>query len=156
MIAAASDLRLDALLDGLLSDPFGFLGLHEENGGLVMRCFFPGAAAVGIVEAATGKRVAALPLAHPAGFFSGPVPGRQWFAYRLLVQYAAGSTLLEDPYRFGPVLGETDRYLLAEGTHLEAYNKMGAHPIICDGVAGVGFAVWAPNARSVRDRKSVV
>src|SRR6202044_1784958 len=89
-----------------------------------------------------------LPLTHPAGFFSGPVPGRQWFAYRLQVQRAASSRTEEDPYRFGPVLGETDRYLLAEGTHLEAYKKMGAHPLVCDGVAGVGFAVWAPNARS--------
>jgi 1,4-alpha-glucan branching enzyme len=49
----------------------------------------------------------------------------------------------------GSWLGPIDRYLLAEGTHLAAYAKLGAHPMTRDGVTGVGFAVWAPNARAV-------
>ena len=56
---------------------------------------------------------------------------------------------VEDPYRFGHVLGELDIHLLAEGTHLRAYERLGAHPREMDGVAGVAFAVWAPNARRV-------
>ena len=46
-------------------------------------------------------------------------------------------------------LGDLDLHLLGEGTHLRAYEKLGAHPCEEDGVAGVNFAVWAPNARSV-------
>jgi len=47
-------------------------------------------------------------------------------------------------------IGELDCYLFGNGTHYEIYKKMGAHPVVKDGVKGVYFAVWAPNARSVR------
>jgi 1,4-alpha-glucan branching enzyme len=57
--------------------------------------------------------------------------------------------LTEDPYRFGPVLGELDVWLLAEGTHLRPFEVLGATPREMDGVAGTGFAVWAPNASRV-------
>jgi 1,4-alpha-glucan branching enzyme len=50
---------------------------------------------------------------------------------------------------FPDLIGETDRYLLAEGTHLAAYTKLGAHSLTLGGASGVGFAVWAPNASSV-------
>ncbi len=44
---------------------------------------------------------------------------------------------------------ELDTYLFGQGTHYEIYNKMGAHKAVKDGVEGVYFAVWAPNAREV-------
>ena len=78
-----------------------------------------------------------------------------------LVRFRAGSTIacasqlpaktieLEDPYRFPPVLGDVDMHLLAEGTHLKIYERLGAQLIEIDGVKGVSFAVWAPNARRV-------
>ena len=56
---------------------------------------------------------------------------------------------LEDPYRFPPVLSDLDLYLLGEGTHLQLYDKLGAHPLVHEGVAGVVFAVFAPNAKRV-------
>ncbi len=49
----------------------------------------------------------------------------------------------------GPLLGELDLYLFGEGNHRRLYDKLGAHPIAVDGVEGVTFAVWAPNARRV-------
>ena len=55
----------------------------------------------------------------------------------------------DDIYRFPPVLGELDLYLLAEGNHLASYKKLGAHPILHEGVEGVAFAVWAPNASAI-------
>ncbi len=55
----------------------------------------------------------------------------------------------EVPYRFPPILSEFDLYLLGEGTHLNLYDKLGAHPMTLDGVAGVAFAVFAPAARRV-------
>ena len=42
-----------------------------------------------------------------------------------------------------------DLHLLGEGTHFEAFQKLGAHVIEHDGVSGVHFAVWAPNARRI-------
>jgi 1,4-alpha-glucan branching enzyme len=56
---------------------------------------------------------------------------------------------MEDPYRFGLVLGELDLWLLAEGTHRRPHQCLGAHPRELQGVAGVSFAVWAPNAQRV-------
>jgi 1,4-alpha-glucan branching enzyme len=55
----------------------------------------------------------------------------------------------EDPFRFGPVLGEMDEYLLGEGTHRRLWQVLGAHVITHEGVAGTHFAVWAPNAERV-------
>ena len=55
----------------------------------------------------------------------------------------------EDPYRFLPSLGDMDIYLISEGTHRALWQVLGAHPRQLDGVDGVGFAVWAPNAQGV-------
>jgi len=48
-----------------------------------------------------------------------------------------------------PTISEFDLYLLAEGTHYRAYEKLGAHFAEKDGKRGVQFAVWAPNAKRV-------
>jgi len=59
-------------------------------------------------------------------------------------------TELDDPYRFGPTLAQEDLRRIAEGGHPRLYDLLGAHPRTHEGVAGVSFAVWAPNARAVR------
>jgi 1,4-alpha-glucan branching enzyme len=67
--------------------------------------------------------------------------------YRLRATWPDGQhTDFDDPYRFGPLLGEMDAWLLAEGTHLRPFEVLGAHSRTMGGVAGTGFAVWAPNA----------
>src|SRR5262245_66229364 len=48
-----------------------------------------------------------------------------------------------------PWLSEFDLHLFGEGTHQRLYEKMGAQQILRDGVAGVNFAVWAPNDAGV-------
>ena len=48
-----------------------------------------------------------------------------------------------------PVLSDLDLYLYAEGKHWQIYDKLGAHLITHQGVQGVCFAVWAPNASRV-------
>ncbi len=47
------------------------------------------------------------------------------------------------------LLSEDDLYLFNEGSHLELYNKLGAHPVEVGGEKGTYFAVWAPNAHAV-------
>jgi 1,4-alpha-glucan branching enzyme len=144
------ELAMDAVVRAEHGDPFGFLGLHEEDGQLVVRSMQPRATAVSVVDARNGQVVAELPRLRDEGLFGGPVPGRERFPYRLRLDYGDGVTeIIEDPYRFPPVLGELDLHLLGEGTHLHLYRRLGAHEIIVEGVAGVSFAVWAPNARSV-------
>ena len=83
--------------------------------------------------------------------FEATFPGRAApFRYRLAATDAPGGVReIEDPYRFQSTLSDFDRLLLGEGTHYQAYEKLGAHHAVLDGVVGVVFAVWAPNARRV-------
>jgi 1,4-alpha-glucan branching enzyme len=139
------------IVKGIHGDPFSFLGMHDDGlGGLVVRVFLPGVRRVTVIRAATDKVVAELGLVHRDGVFAGTV-GRAGdrFAYRLLVDAAGGERRLDDPYRFPPILGDMDVHLIAEGRHLRLDEKLGAHPTTLDGIAGVGFAVWAPNASRV-------
>ena len=48
------------------------------------------------------------------------------------------------------MLTDHDIYLFREGTHVRAYEKLGAHPVsAAEGSRGTHFAVWAPNAAAV-------
>jgi 1,4-alpha-glucan branching enzyme len=47
------------------------------------------------------------------------------------------------------LLTDYDLHLLGEGTHFQAFEKLGARVIEHGGTSGVHFAVWAPNARRI-------
>jgi 1,4-alpha-glucan branching enzyme len=144
---------LESLVRGEHGDPFGVLGPHRVpgEGGMVVRALLPGARAVRVVPGAADPAPRAMTRVHPGGVFEARFPGQtEPFAYRLEVENgAAGRRLVEDPYRFPSTLGALDLQLLGEGTHYKAYERLGAHPTTLQGVAGVVFAVWAPNARRV-------
>jgi len=135
-----------AIVGGHHSDPFAYLGPHDENGHRLVRAYLPDAEGVAVIDE-TGRETN-LAQIHPAGLFCGPIPSRPRH-YRLRAQFGDRSVELEDAYRFPPVLSEYDLYLLGEGTHLRAYDKLGAHPMSIEGVEGVAFAVFAPSARRV-------
>ncbi len=137
-----------ALMQGEHDDPFSVLGPHEQDGRWVVRALLPGAAGVELVDGQ--QSLARLERIPGSDVFTATLPrGGQRFSYRLLVDWSGQQQLMDDPYRFGPVLGELDIWLLSEGTHYRPYEKLGAHPVEIEGVAGVNFAVWAPNARRV-------
>ena len=136
-----------AIVAGDHGDPFSFLGIHSSEDGPVARAFLPGARSVEVVSLG-GDALGVLERIHPDGLFAGSV--RQGVPYRLRVGWEdGGEAEVEDPYRFAGVLGDQDLYLFGEGTHLGLHEKLGAHPMELEGVAGTSFAVWAPNARRV-------
>ena len=135
-----------AVIEGRHPDPFHYLGWHVEDRGPVVRAFLPEASEVAAVE--ESGHVTKLARVHKAGLFAGRLRSRTP-RYRLRARYGDNTIELEDPYRFPPILSDFDLYLLAEGTHLRLYEKLGAHPMELEGVAGVGFAVFAPGARRV-------
>jgi 1,4-alpha-glucan branching enzyme len=142
------------LMQGDHHDPFSVLGMHRHEGALAVRTLLPGAARVDLIETKTGRKLCTLQPQDDhefgGGLFTATLARRKNpFAYRLRIDWGSHQQDLEDPYRFGPVLGEMDVWLLAEGTHSRPYERLGAHPHEVDGVAGVVFAVWAPNARRV-------
>jgi 1,4-alpha-glucan branching enzyme len=139
--------QASALAHGDCGDPFSVLGLHTEKPDqFVVRCYHPVASQAWVIDRG-GNQIAELEQQYEPGFFAGPVPGR--IDYRLRLALPARTIDLEDPYRFPPVLGDVDMHLLAEGTHLRLYERLGAQLIEMEGIKGVSFAVWAPNARRV-------
>jgi len=142
--------QVQALMRAEHGDPFAVLGPHETPEGLEVRALLPGARAVGVVHAASGDPLAVLARQGDSDLFAALVPAAPArLGYRLHVHWDTHASVLEDPYRFGPVLGEIDLWLLAEGTHLRPFERLGAHLCEMDGVHGTAFAVWAPNARRV-------
>ncbi|MBT0956142.1 1,4-alpha-glucan branching protein GlgB [Alphaproteobacteria bacterium KMM 3653] len=140
-----------AIAHGSHSNPFAVLGQHEVAGKQVIRVFAPGVDAVEVLDAKTGKTLCPLDRVEAApDLFAAPVPRRKApFAYRLRYTKDSDVWEAEDPYRFGPVLGELDEHLIAEGAHLNLWEVLGAHVMSHEGVDGTHFAVWAPNARRV-------
>jgi 1,4-alpha-glucan branching enzyme len=87
-------------------------------------------------------------MADPRGLFLGQLPG--YIGYRIRFSGGADTWEVDDPYRFQPTLGELDLHLIGEGTHRRLWDALGARVIEHAGVRGTAFAVWAPNAKSVR------
>ena len=145
------------LTAGRSGEPHALLGAHptEVDGvaGVVVRAWHPDAIRAECLLGAHGEDAdATLDLRREApGFFAAFLPGETLpLRYRLRFHFANGATwAAEDPYRFLPTLGDLDLYLIGEGTHRRLWTALGAHPRTVDGVAGVAFAVWAPNAQRV-------
>lgn len=143
--------EVEAIIGGYHGDPFRILGIHAVTAGdgkeaWEVRAFLPQARSVELL--ANG---AAVPMKqmHPQGVFAAKLehhPG----AYRLRLKRWKGDVVeQEDPYRFAPLLSDFELHLHGEGTHFEAYNSLGAHIVECEGLNGVRFTVWAPNAEAV-------
>jgi len=146
MATSLSSDIIDAIVDGRHADPFSVLGLHEAGDALVVRTFIPGADSVDVITR-EGTLLASLTRRHPAGFFEGTISGRA--PYRLRASNSADTWIFDDPYAYGPILGPVDDWLIGEGTHAKLYDGLGAHAVAHEGVDGVHFAVWAPNAERV-------
>ncbi|HEX2851155.1 MAG TPA: 1,4-alpha-glucan branching protein GlgB [Acidimicrobiales bacterium] len=141
--------ELDRLVAGEHGDPHHVLGLHKTDDTQVVRAYRPDASAVAVVV--RGHEPVAAERIHPAGVFAAEVPADAADGYRIEATYASGATHdVEDPYRFWPTLGDLDLHLMGEGRHHDLWKLLGAHHRTHEGVTGTSFAVWAPNAKSVR------
>ena len=146
---------LDSFIRGEHGDPFSILGPHAVRDGsradLAIRTFRPEAREVRVVPQGVGLPPQVMRRIHPAGLFEAILPDcSPSIDYRLEVVEASGEIrACDDPYRFPSTLSDYDLHLLGEGTHLRAYEKLGAQSLVLQGVPGVRFAVWAPNARRV-------
>ena len=141
----ASDIAL--LSEGRHPDPFAVLGRHVvEDIGLV-RAFLPGANYVELIMAQGEERRAIPMIASGDGVFEAPCPAD--VSYRIRTAWPGGITESADPYSFGLLLSDDDIYLAAEGRHFDLSTRLGANLRSIDGIDGVLFAVWAPNASHV-------
>jgi 1,4-alpha-glucan branching enzyme len=130
-------------------DPHSILGAHMDAGGTVIRAFRPEAESMTLIE--EGGFPVQMERIHKHGLFQLWLEGRSLpISYRLGVQYPNGQDYeFYDPYGHLPTLGELDIHLSQEGRHELVYEKLGAHRRQVNGIEGVAFAVWAPNAVGV-------
>jgi 1,4-alpha-glucan branching enzyme len=137
----------EALAGGRFSDPFAVLGPHRTAEGRVIRAFLPRATGVSVISRADGRPLGVLAPEGPDGLFSGQVENDA--PYLLRIDWNGVVQETEDPYSFGLALGEMDLYLFSQGAHWRLAERLGASVAVLEGVCGVRFSVWAPNARRV-------
>src|SRR5918912_1584906 len=148
---------LQRVASGSYHDPHSVLGAHINAGALTVRTLRPFAASVAVVLQ-DGERV---PMEHEFdGIWVTVLETPEVPDYRLAVAYdGVGETVVHEPYRYVPTLGQIDLHLIGEGRHEQLWDVLGAHVRRYPGsrafdalgeITGTSFAVWAPNAQAVR------
>ena len=144
--------QIDRIVWNQHHDPFEVLGPHrfEQDGktSWVVRAYLPNAEAAWVVRPEERTEHLMQSVHHPH-FFEVTIETNELANYQIRLKEGEHERVIYDPYGFpSPLLTEFDLHLFAEGNHHRVYEKMGAHPTQIDGVKGVYFAVWAPNARN--------
>ena len=145
------------LIEGRLEDPREVLGPHPVGEGAArataVRAYLPHSAQAWVVDAAHPGVRRPMRRIHPSGLFEALCPadcGKNPMSYLLEAADAQGNRVtMHDPYAYPQLLTDYDKFLLNEGKHWRSYERLGAQLRTIDGVSGVNFAVWAPNATSV-------
>ncbi len=147
--------QVNQIVNNLHHNPFEILGCHPEaepNGKVknwVVRAYIPKASSAWVVCPEERTEYPMQPLHHP-NFFVCTIEKPELNNYQLRIKEGDMEKVIYDPYAFqSPLLSDFDIHLFAEGNHHRIYEKLGAHLTTVDGVQGVYFAVWAPNARNV-------
>ncbi|MFO0912285.1 MAG: 1,4-alpha-glucan branching protein GlgB [Pirellulales bacterium] len=155
MRTAVSLSELGSLLEGRHENPFQLLGPHQvEHEGtrrVAVRAFLPQSTQAWLVDEQHQQSVPMRRI-HPSGLYEAihPMTNPDKPKYRIRHQDQRGQTVtMHDPYAFSSTLTDFDLHLLGEGRHWDSYERLGAHPRTIDGVEGVSFCVWAPNATGI-------
>ncbi len=135
--------RIEAVVYAEEDKPYDFLGAHKTAEGTLIQAFFPDACKVSVV---CKEKEYPMECADESGFFAVLLDQKSVKNYRYRVEYENGEIETEDTYRFAPTLSGKDMEAFSNGIHYTAYQMLGAHRMTVDGVEGVRFAVWAPNA----------
>ena len=135
--------RIEAVVYSEEDKPYEFLGAHKTEVGTLIQAYFPDACKVSVLYR---SKEYPMECVDEDGFFAVLMTQKNIRTYRYRVVYESGVVDTEDVYRFAPTLSEKEMELFSKGIHYTAYQMLGAHPMTVDGVEGVRFAVWAPNA----------
>lgn len=140
--------EVDALESATIGNPFNILGPHKKGKALQLCTYQPNAQRVEAISAKSGEVLATLePSGDSSNLFVGTLD--RAVDYRLRISWGEDVQETEDPYSFGPLLGDVDLHLIGEGKHYQVNRALGAHVMTINNITGVRFAVWAPNAKRV-------
>ena len=148
---ALSKEEIEAIVNGDYGNIFAVLGIHRDKGSkkVFIRAFQPHAKEIEVIDD-SGKSKGKMTKSDERGFFQLNCDDTAEFPYKFRITNDNNNTYeAEDIYRFPSTIGDIDEYLFAQGNHREIYKKLGAHPMELNGVKGVAFGVWAPNAKRV-------
>jgi len=154
MARTCTDQDIDRIVNTDHHDPFQLLGMHEIEldgaKGVCVRAFLPDAREATVIRISDGAKYS-MNKVDDRGFFETVITGvTQIFKYQIEKSfYDGGSTIFHDSYSFPAILTDYDLHLFKEGNHHRIYEKLGAHYQEFEGVGGICFAVWAPNAKRV-------
>jgi 1,4-alpha-glucan branching enzyme len=137
----------ESIAQGQHGDPFKILGPHSARKNWTVRSWQPQAQTVELLDA-NDEFLMEMRRVHGDGLFEARLP-LPVTSYRLRLHENGHSTIIDDPYRFVSLFGDLDRHLMREGKQRNLAHKLGAHVTEIDGVEGVHFAVWAPDASRV-------
>ena len=148
--------RIEQIVYSEEDSPHDFLGAHQVLGGILIQAYLPGTDGIknvcAIVKSGDSFREYTMELMDETGFYAVFIRGlpkiKYCYWYKIYTE-EGDSYELQDPYRFASTVSDKDIARLNAGIHYEAYKIMGAHLKTIDGVKGVSFAVWAPNALRV-------
>ncbi len=130
-------------------DPHRILGAHVSGNSVLVQTFQPGAKSVRL-QLTEGDKSYKMEMADEEGYFALLLPGKKLPDYEYIVEAQDGSLKkVRDAYNYPPQISREDTEKFNAGIHYTIYEKLGAHPVSIDGVSGVLFAVWAPNAMRV-------
>lgn len=142
--------EIEAIVYSEHDKPHQVLGPKVTSEGVLVATFNPTASKISVlIEHTKEEKKTEYPMekVDASGFFSVLLPSKHIPKYEFQVTYDNGIVIKEeDPYRFLGILDEQDMMKFNEGLHDKIYDKLGAHMTTMDGVEGVSFAVWAPNA----------
>jgi 1,4-alpha-glucan branching enzyme len=145
--------QIERIVGNQHQDPFEVLGSHQiETDGRtrwVVRAYLPKAEAAWVIRPEERTEYPMQPVHHP-NFYECEIETPELVNYQLRIKEGDRERVIYDPYAFrSPRLTDFDAYLFGEGNHHRIYEKLGAHLTEMNGIRGVHFAVWAPNARNV-------
>ena len=144
--------EIEAVVYSEESEPKKILGPRVTEDGILIQCFLPGVQRVKVLLG-RGKQDFDMVMEDEAGFFSVLIPGDKIPKYKLEAEYEENNekktVKFYDPYAFENQITPEEEQQFNAGICYQIYEKLGAHPMRLNGVAGVYFAVWAPNAMRV-------
>lgn len=139
-------IHFDQIAGGMHTDPHLFLGIHplQESEKKIIRIYCPGACEhYCLIQGQPVK----LDCMDERGLFVKEVTNL--FTANDYQVYLPSGQIVQDPYTFEPSFSVLDQYFFSKGVHYDLYTKLGAQKRTVQGVEGISFCVWAPNAQRV-------
>ena len=136
--------RVESIVYSEEHNPKEILGPMITEDGILVQCFFPDKKEVTLKTLQDGKCFT-MEMVDEHGYFAVLLPGQEIGDY----VYVEGTNEYYDPYIFPSMISVEDEQKFINGIWYDSYEKLGAHPMKINGVDGVYFAVWAPNAQRV-------